>query len=198
MKLFRPVKWEEWKDWRMTQPFWTRPEVYWPMGFKGHMWLDFAWPKPWDTIPIYSSTDGIVDVRDTWEKWYWKHIVVTSIINGKPYEILYWHLSEIHVQDNQEVKVMQQIWIMGTSGFSSGVHLHWEIKDPTQMNNWYKGRFNPLPFVCEWIEKSDIEKVWERVVPVNKRNYIDYKDTSPATNWTVRMLCDLLAFNKWL
>lgn len=170
MKLFRPVKWKEGKEWRLTQPFWTLPGVYWPMWFKGHMGLDYAWQKPWDTIPVYSATKWIVDVRDSGKKWYGKHVVVTSIIDGKPYEILYGHLSKITVKDNQEVNIFDEIGIMGNTWFSSGVHLHFEIKDPAKIGNGYKGRFDPMPFICDW-DSTGVSPYWDIYLAENGTEY---------------------------
>lgn len=80
---------------------------------------------------------------------------------------------------------------MGTTGFSSGVHLHWEIKDPTLMNNGYKGRFDPLPFVCDWDSSMTIQEstttssdhpidiLWNQLNP--KQYWKDYADKSILT-----------------
>ena len=143
IKLFRPVKGARWVDRRMTQAFWLRPEVYWPMGFKGHMWLDYAWPVPWSKVPIYSATDWIATIwRDP--KGYGNFIKVQY----ENYTILYWHLDSIQVK-NWPVKAMERLGIMWTTWFSSWVHLHFEIKDPMQMNNWYKWRIDPAPFITD-------------------------------------------------
>lgn len=150
IKLYRPVKGARNIDWRMTQAFWLRPEVYWPMGFKGHMWLDYAWPKPWDKVPVYCATDWIATIgRDP--KGYGNFVKVQY----ENYTILYWHLDKVTIK-NGIVEAMQEIWIMGTTWFSSWVHLHFEIKDPMQMNNWYKGRIDPAPYITNREEPQKV------------------------------------------
>lgn len=191
--LFRPVKWSAWQDWRLTQPFGTRPEVYGKMGFKWHMGLDYAWPRPWDIVPIYSATEGKCEV---WydEKWYGNYVKVRSVFDGVEYTLLYGHMSKVSVKTGDIVKPMQEIGQMGTTGFSSGVHLHFEIKDPREMNNGYKGRFDPLPFIQEWraieSEKTDIQKAWE-TLPIEARGFAKYDDPRPITAWEARMLADI-------
>lgn len=75
---------------------------------------------------------------------------IKTVIDGKEYQVLYGHLSEVFVKNGEMVDSLQKIGMMGTTGFSSGVHLHFEIKDPTLMNNGYKGRFDPSPYILDW------------------------------------------------
>lgn len=156
------------------------------------MGLDYAWPKPGDKIDVYASCDGKCDVFDDGEKGYWKHVKLKTVIDGKEYQLLYGHLEKVYVKNGQEVKAFEPIGLMGTTGFSSGVHLHWEIKDPTQMNNGYKGRFDPMPYVSDWgVEnKTDIQKAWE-TLPIEARGFAKYDDPRPVTAWEARMLADI-------
>ena len=40
----------------------------------------------------------------------------------------YWHLSEIYVTVGQQVVPGQMIGLVGTTGLSTGAHLHWEFR----------------------------------------------------------------------
>ena len=40
----------------------------------------------------------------------------------------YWHLSQIDVQAGQQVKPGDQLGLVGTTGLSTGNHLHWEMR----------------------------------------------------------------------
>jgi murein DD-endopeptidase MepM/ murein hydrolase activator NlpD len=57
------------------------------------------------------------------------YVKITSKINGEWYSHLYAHLEKgtIQVKTGQKVTAGTVLGIMGTSGMSTGVHLHWEI-----------------------------------------------------------------------
>jgi len=150
IKLFRPVAWEANVDWRLTQAFWERPAVYGPMWFKGHMGLDYAWPYPGSSVDIYSATSGRCVIGNEWDKWYGKYIIVDYKDENITYKVLYWHLEEIYVKTGDFLSPMQRIGKMGSTGFSTANHLHFEIKDPTLLENWYKWRIDPSMFITEW------------------------------------------------
>ena len=156
MQLQRPVKWQEKTDWRLTQKFWERPEVYKPMGYKGHMGLDYAWPKPGDKIDVYSAVDWVCE-QFIDPKWYGIYIKQTFEFEWVKYEIIYWHLSK--VLKTGTVKKGEKIAVMGTTGFSTWIHLHFEIKDPRKIQNGYKWRIDPLPYITDWVTETEQEKI---------------------------------------
>lgn len=57
------------------------------------------------------------------------YIVLSHKINGKNYTTLYAHLKDgsIKVKKGQKVEAGTILAIMGTTGMSTGVHLHWEM-----------------------------------------------------------------------
>jgi len=55
------------------------------------------------------------------------YIILTHNINGSVYETVYAHLSAVNVARGQEVQQSAVIGAMGTSGSSTGVHLHLEV-----------------------------------------------------------------------
>ncbi len=79
--------------------------------------------------PVYSSFDGIASVHDCiifgdCGIHYGNSVEIKS--NG--FSVMYGHLSLINVSDGQTVKAGDQIGIMGTTGYSTGIHLHWEFR----------------------------------------------------------------------
>ena len=105
--------------------------------FKGtaamHAGVDM--PGPVGT-PIYATADGIVD-RAGHAGGYGN---LVEIDHGKGIQTRYGHLSKILVSENERVKRGQLIALMGSTGRSTGSHLHYEVR--------IDGRaVNPLPFL---------------------------------------------------
>lgn len=73
--------------------------------------------------PIYAANDGTVE-RATYA-WPNGNYVVINHNNG--YYTIYAHLASIKVSEGQVVKMGQTIGTMGTSGYSTGTHLHFGI-----------------------------------------------------------------------
>jgi biotin carboxyl carrier protein len=57
------------------------------------------------------------------------YVILAHKINGKNYTTLYAHLKDgsIKVKKGQKVEAGTVLGIMGTTGMSTGVHLHWEM-----------------------------------------------------------------------
>ena len=81
--------------------------------------------------PIYVTADGVV--RQTgWATGYGQAVLVDHSFG---YSTLYGHLADIRVKKGDRVKRGQIIANMGTTGRSTGVHLHYEVwKDGTPVN----------------------------------------------------------------
>lgn len=92
-------------------------------GPRGHGGLDLAKRSGG---PIYAAADGVVSRADGdgYNGGYGKVAVVN---NGNGIQTLYAHLSQIYVQPGQVVSAGDVIGLMGTTGRSTGVHLHFEV-----------------------------------------------------------------------
>ncbi|MCL4879773.1 MAG: M23 family metallopeptidase [Anaerolineae bacterium] len=75
--------------------------------------------------PVYASGSGTVIYAGWNDGGYGNAIIID---HGTSYS-LYAHLSEIYVECGQAVNSMQQIGEVGSTGNSSGPHLHFEIRD---------------------------------------------------------------------
>jgi murein DD-endopeptidase MepM/ murein hydrolase activator NlpD len=92
-------------------------------------------PGPIGT-PIYATADGIVG-RTGWIGGYGNMI---ELEHGKAIQTRYGHLSSISVTPGARVKRGQLIGLMGSTGRSTGSHLHYEVR--------LDGRaVNPIPFL---------------------------------------------------
>lgn len=86
--------------------------------------------------PVYATADGVVS-RAEWANGYGKLI---EIDHGKGIATRYGHLSQILVEPNTRVHRGDMIGRMGSTGRSTGSHLHYEVR--------IDGRaVNPMPFL---------------------------------------------------
>lgn len=149
LKLVRPVKWIRWVDWRLTQKWGERPEYYKTIWRPYHLWLDYAGPKPWDKIPVYSSSIGIARVRKD-PKWFWDYVVVEwdKFTYFSWRSVYYCHLSSISVKDWDQVTLHTEIWIMGSTWNSTAVHLHFGLRS-NDRSQGYQWRIDPTPYIVD-------------------------------------------------
>jgi LysM repeat protein len=87
---------------------------------------------------IFASDNGVV-VYSGWNDWGYGYVIVLDHGNG--WQTLYAHLSQINVGCGQAVFQSQVIGAMGSTGNSSGSHLHFEM-----MHDEY-GKVNPWNFL---------------------------------------------------
>lgn len=86
------------------------------------------------------------------------YVKITSKINGEWYSHLYAHLEKgsLQVKTGDKVEAGKVLGIMGTTGMSTGVHLHWEIwKGKT--HGWTdngKGFVEPVEFTKAVIQSE--------------------------------------------
>lgn len=89
--------------------------------------------------PIGSMSSGtVVIARSGWNGGYGNYVIVdhgTSNIDGFTYKSLYGHMSSISVREGQVVAKGQTLGTVGTTGNSTGNHLHLELyKNNVRMN----------------------------------------------------------------
>lgn len=92
---------------------------------------------------IMAVADGKVRVAVNSGTGFGKYVVITHP-NG--WETLYAHLSVISVHAGQTVKQGQKIGVKGTTGNSTGVHLHFEVSKG-RWSNKYSHHVNPAHYI---------------------------------------------------
>ncbi len=113
--------------------------------YRHHHGVDFA--APYGT-PVSSIGDGVV-VFAGWKGGYGKYI---RIRHPNGYMSGYGHLSRIYVRRGQRVKQGQLIGRVGSTGLSTGPHLHFEILKDGRFVNPLRirtPRVDPLPEVLK-------------------------------------------------
>lgn len=98
-----------------------------------HAGIDLAGPMG---TPIYATADGIVD-RAEWSGGYGN---LVEIEHGKGLQTRFGHLSRMLVTPGQRVTRGQLIALMGSTGRSTGSHLHYEVRIDGHA-------VNPVPFL---------------------------------------------------
>jgi murein DD-endopeptidase MepM/ murein hydrolase activator NlpD len=88
--------------------------------------------------PIYSVADGVVEYAD-WNSGGYGNLVEIRHPDGSLTR--YAHLDSIGVRQGERVKQGQQIAEMGSTGYSTGPHLHFEIHLANQ------GSVNPMSYL---------------------------------------------------
>ncbi|MBS7669649.1 M23 family metallopeptidase [Croceicoccus gelatinilyticus] len=88
---------------------------------KNHNGLDMAAPTG---TPIYATADGRVEMA----QWYGGYGNYVQIEHGGDIETRYGHMSRLNVRPDQEVKKGELIGWVGSTGRSTGPHLHYEVR----------------------------------------------------------------------
>ncbi len=98
-----------------------------------HTGIDLGGPAD---APVLATAPGIV----TFAGWRGRHGNAVEIDHGTGIVTLYAHLDSIKVKTGQRVEFQQQIGVLGDSGRSTGMHLHYEVT--------YKGKpMDPMRFI---------------------------------------------------
>lgn len=90
--------------------------------------------------PIVASAAGVVSAVKTSSSGYGNHVIINhgKATNGNSYQTLYAHMTRYIVKKGQSVKKGQVIGYVGSTGASTGNHLHFEVR--IQKNS--KGSYN--------------------------------------------------------
>lgn len=97
---------------RITQKFWTR-----------HPGIDIGAPKG---APVYAADSGYVIVAG-WDQERVSYGYMILINHGNGYITRYAHLSAFNVEIGESVKKGQLVGRVGSTGNSTGPHLHFEV-----------------------------------------------------------------------
>ncbi len=95
--------------------------------------------------PIWAAADGVVSYAAPLSS-YGNVVILTHSIDGQIYTTVYAHLSAFNVSVGQEVSQGDQIAAMGSTGRSTGPHLHFEV----HIGAWKGqavGSVNPLKYI---------------------------------------------------
>lgn len=123
--------------WR-TDPFYHISEL--------HAGIDFTAPTG---TPIYATADGVIKSAEFNAGGYGNCVVIN---HGFGYETLYGHMSKIGCRNGQKVKRGDLIGYVGSTGKSTGPHVHYEV-----IKNGNK--IDPINYFFNDLTASDYEQM---------------------------------------
>lgn len=88
---------------------------------RAHKGVDLAAPMG---TPIYAPADGVVGKAE----WFSSYGLYIALEHGAEIETRFGHLSRLNVTAGQEVRKGDLIGFVGTTGRSTGPHLHYEVR----------------------------------------------------------------------
>ncbi|WP_114313502.1 M23 family metallopeptidase [Thermus caldifontis] len=103
----------------VTSPFGMRKNPFGP-GYEFHDGLDFAAPYG---APVYATGSGVVAETG----WMGAYGLAVLLDHAEGYQSLYGHLSRLAVRPGERVEKGQVLGYVGSTGRSTGPHLHYGI-----------------------------------------------------------------------
>ncbi|MDX1651379.1 MAG: M23 family metallopeptidase [Brumimicrobium sp.] len=125
--------------WRVDPIYGTR-RMHWGLDFTAEIGTE-----------IYATGDGVVETVESNSWGYGREIVIN---HGFGYKTRYAHLSEFKVKVGQRVKRGDLIGLMGSSGKSTGPHLHYEVEKDGQ-------KVNPIDYFHSDLTPEQYEQLIE-------------------------------------
>lgn len=89
--------------------------------WRAHSGVDLA--APFGT-PIVATGDGVVNTAD----WQGGYGLLVALDHGKGLQTRYGHMSQLNVAQGQQIHKGDVIGYVGSTGLSTGPHLHYEIR----------------------------------------------------------------------
>jgi murein DD-endopeptidase MepM/ murein hydrolase activator NlpD len=102
---------------------------------RAHKGIDLAGPTG---TPVYAPADGVVSKAE----WFSSYGLYIQVEHGGELETRYGHLSRLNVAAGQFVRKGDLIGFVGSTGRSTGPHLHYEVRVAGVA-------VNPLPYMQE-------------------------------------------------
>ncbi len=103
-----------------------------------HMGIDLAAPKG---TKVYATADGVV-LKSEYSR-SGGHMVIIDHLNG--YTTTYMHLNSRKMKTGEEVKRGEIVGAVGSTGVSTGPHLHYEIRKKSKA-------YDPAEFMIGYLE----------------------------------------------
>ena len=133
-RFARPIS----AEWPTSSPFGTRRSYNHDQMRSYHSGQDFAAPEG---TPVLAPAPGRVVLAEPLA------VRGNAVIldHGGGVRTGYWHLSQINVRPGQWVETGEELGLVGTTGLSTGPHLHWEMRIGTVPVDPLQWTQQPIP-----------------------------------------------------
>jgi murein DD-endopeptidase MepM/ murein hydrolase activator NlpD len=129
----------------ITQHFGENPDIYAKFGMKAHNGIDFRsrmWDTPLGRRYVYAVAEGIIE-QVRWDRTGYGVHIRQRLPDGSM--CLYGHLTRPYCTAGQKVSQGERIGLTGSTGYSTGPHLHFEYRpSPIKSDNGYYGAIDPI------------------------------------------------------
>lgn len=101
-----------------------------------HAGIDLAAPAG---TPIYATADGVVAFAGRHPQrniFWWRFGNVIAVRHGNRYVTIYGHCDRLDVKQGQRVRQGEAIGTVGSSGWSTHAHLHYEVRSNVEGRGW--------------------------------------------------------------
>ena len=156
----------------LTSPFGVRISPF-TRAADFHKGLDLSAPS--GTL-IYASADGVVSfagrypIRDSVAWWRFGNVV--TINHNDRFVTIYGHCDTIRVQAGQQVKQGEVIATVGSTGWSTNPHLHYEVRSMLEQPGTYQP-IDPRIYILNYQWSNEASLL------MKSRTSKDYKDFDP-------------------
>ena len=138
-----------------------------------HKGLDLSAPRG---TPVYVTADGVVTfagrypLRQSVNWWRFGNVVVVN--HASRFITIYGHLDSINVRAGQSVKQSETIATVGSTGWSTNSHLHYEVRSDLEVPGTYV-TIDPRIYILnyEWNDEASLL--------IKARTSKDYKNFDP-------------------
>lgn len=156
----------------LTSPFGTRTSPF-TRAAETHKGLDLSAPTG---TPVFATADGVVSfagrypIRESIAWWRFGNVVVVN--HADRFITIFGHLESIKVKSGQQVKQGDIIATVGSTGWSTNSHLHYEVRSDLEQPGTYLP-IDPCIYILNYQWKNEASLL------MRARATKDYRDFDP-------------------
>lgn len=156
----------------LTSPFGSRISPF-TRTTETHKGLDLSAPAG---TPVYATADGVVSfagrypIRESIAWWRFGNVVVIN--HADRFITIFGHLESIKVRSGQQVKQGEPIATVGSTGWSTNSHLHYEVRSDLEQPGTYLP-IDPCIYILNYQWKNEASRL------MRARATKDYRDFDP-------------------